>query len=171
MNEFDEMIARLKRKREIAQEAVDSFSAAIAHIEKARDAISDKDLEALKAFAQSEDVETKARLSIEDSKAIQRQIATYRVRGILSPVDVAKAARVALLEKGRPMKRGELVLELERRGIPLAGSDKNKNLGTILWRHPKDFVHLEKFGYWLRDVPLEGVYEPKDEEDESKSPA
>ena len=59
------------------------------------------------------------------------------------------------------MKRGELVAELEMRGFPLAGTDKNKNLGTILWRHSRDFVHLEKFGYWLRDVPLEGVYSPE----------
>ncbi|MGA9599584.1 MAG: hypothetical protein WBS22_04900 [Methylocystis sp.] len=162
MDEFDEMIARLKRQRQSAQEAVDSFSTAIDYLEKARDTISPKALEVLKSLSQNENVEATARAAMDGSDTLRTQLKTFRMRGIMSPADVAKAARVALLEKGRPMKRGELVLELQKRGIPLAGSDKNKNLGTILWRHPMDFVHLEKFGYWLRDVPLEGVYTPED---------
>lgn len=83
-----------------------------------------------------------------------------RVRGELSPDTVAKIAREILVEKGRPLKRGELVTALEERGIPLAGRDKNKNLGTILWRHSDSFVSLDKLGYWPRDVALPGIYEP-----------
>jgi hypothetical protein len=160
MDEFDEMIARLKQQRQSAQEAVDRFSAAIEHLEKARAAMSPRDFEALKALSQNENVEATAKASIEHSDAFRTRLKTFRMRGQLTPVEVATAARVALLEKGRPMKRGELVTELERRGIPLAGTDKNKNLGTILWRHPNDFVRLEKLGYWLRDVQIEGVYTP-----------
>jgi hypothetical protein len=83
-----------------------------------------------------------------------------RERGILSPDAIASEVRQLLLELKRPMTRGQIVQELEFRGIPLSGKDKNKNLGTILWRHKHQFVQLAKLGYWVRDVPLEGVYAP-----------
>lgn len=86
-----------------------------------------------------------------------------RVRGALSPAAIARATRDVLLERGHPMKRGELVKELVRREVPLAGKDKNKNLGTILWRHPNMFVTINKLGYWVKGVPLIGVYEPPEE--------
>jgi hypothetical protein len=82
-----------------------------------------------------------------------------------SPEVIASAARAALLDAMRPMKRGELVRELEARGIILTGRDKNKNLGTILWRKPKMFVHLDKLGYWLTDRELPQIYKPALAED------
>jgi len=85
-----------------------------------------------------------------------------RERGILSPDAIASEVRQLLLDAKRPMTRGQIVRELETRGIPLSGKDKNKNLGTILWRHKHQFVQLPKLGYWLRDLPLEGVYTPEE---------
>ena len=83
-----------------------------------------------------------------------------RERGSIAPAEIAKIAREILLDNGRPMKRGELVDALARRNVPLAGKDKNKNLGTILWRHQTMFVALDNLGYWVKGVPLEGVYTP-----------
>jgi hypothetical protein len=78
----------------------------------------------------------------------------------LSPREIASAVRDVLLDAKRPMRRGEIVTALEARGVPLGGKDKNKNVGTIIWRHPQQFISLERLGYWLRDVPLPGVYSP-----------
>lgn len=80
----------------------------------------------------------------------------------LQPTKVVAHVRDVLLEARKPMKRGELVKALLARNVPLAGKDKNKNLGTILWRHPNQFVSLEGLGYWLKDVPLEGIYVPQE---------
>lgn len=97
-----------------------------------------------------------------DSNTAHEEIViSHRERGELPPTEIAKLARQVLLESGQPMKRGELVRALEARGIPLLGKDKNKNLGTIMWRHGDMFVSIEKLGYWPKDVPLEGVYEPE----------
>lgn len=76
------------------------------------------------------------------------------------PADVADSVAEILREAGRPMTRGEIADALSGRGIVLAGKDVNKNVGTILWRHQERFVNLEKLGYWLRDLPLPGVYLP-----------
>jgi len=93
--------------------------------------------------------------------ALTRLGAPKRERGLLPPRDIALAARDALLAANRPMDRGELVAELEKRGIPLAGKDKNKNLGTIIWRHPELFVRVGNLGYWVKDVEIPGVYTPE----------
>ena len=84
-----------------------------------------------------------------------------RERNIIPPADIARYAREIILESGRPMKRGRLVRALEARGVPLAGTDKNKNRGTILWRHRDQFVNLPNLGYWPRDVRLPDIYDPE----------
>ncbi len=46
------------------------------------------------------------------------------------------------------------------RGIPLAGKDKSKNLGTILWRFSDRFLNILGQGYWPKDAPspnLDGI--------------
>ena len=78
-----------------------------------------------------------------------------------SPSDVAESARELLLEVKRPMKRGQLVRALEAKGMTLVGKDKNKNLGTIVWRNPRMFVNVEGLGYWVKGVPLVGIYDPE----------
>lgn len=65
---------------------------------------------------------------------------------------MAEARRV-LLAEGRPLKRGELVKRLERRGFIIEGSDKNKVFGTNLWRSGL-FKQIHGHGYWPADQEL-----------------
>lgn len=64
-----------------------------------------------------------------------------------------EAARRLIVRNNRPMKRGELVRELQKMGFDLPGTDKNKVLGTNLWRSGR-FRTIEGEGYWPKDVPL-----------------
>ncbi|MBV1707525.1 MAG: hypothetical protein KGQ37_09990 [Hyphomicrobiales bacterium] len=147
MSEFDELIEQFRQRRAAAQEAADKFSHVISLLEKAKAALNNEQLSALlKSFQPTL------------SQAFPTE--PSRVRGIVSPAEIAGLVKTILREEGRPMKRGQLVAALERQNIPLAGNDKNKNLGTILWRHKNEFVHLERLGYWLADMPLPGIYEP-----------
>ncbi len=82
-------------------------------------------------------------------------------RVAFTPGEVSSIAREVLLERGRPLKRGALVRAIEEKGFHLSGKDKAKNLGTILWRHNHDFVHIEKFGYWPRDLKFGTAYDPE----------
>jgi hypothetical protein len=93
-----------------------------------------------------------------------------RERGVLPPEEIVRFARNALLKNGRPLKRGALVRVLEAEGVPLAGKDKAKNLGTILWRNLDQFVSLDKLGYWPRDISIKGVYDAKNPPDNILSP-
>jgi len=79
--------------------------------------------------------------------------ATLRQRS-LRRNDVAKYAREIILEHGQPMTRGQLVKEFDRRGLPLGGEDRSRNLGTIMWRLKDQFVNLRGRGYWPKDEPF-----------------
>ena len=63
------------------------------------------------------------------------------------------AARKIIIQNQRPMKRNELVEELERQGYSFPGKDKNKVFGTNIWRSGK-FRTVEDKGYWPKDVPF-----------------
>ncbi|ATQ68510.1 hypothetical protein CQW49_11935 [Methylosinus trichosporium OB3b] len=147
MAEFEDLLARLRRQRENAADVVHRLDSAINLLEEAKRVLGPEDL-----------------LNFMDhvSTPTTLMIGSKRSRGVLPPEDVALAVKKILMDFGKPMKRGELVEELERRGIPLAGRDKNKNLGTIIWRHPQHFLTLSGLGYWVRGVPLEGVYTPEE---------
>lgn len=54
-----------------------------------------------------------------------------------------------LQERQKPMTRNEMVDALEMKGIPVAGVDPAKAIGTILWRMRDEFVNLPGWGYWL----------------------
>ena len=56
-------------------------------------------------------------------------------------VEIIKAA-------GRPVARGEMIAELQRRGIVLGGKEPRRNLSTILWRS-QSIQNLIGVGYWL----------------------
>jgi hypothetical protein len=142
MADLDEMLASLLRRREKLQSDLAELEKAIKFIEQAKQELS-PDLFSMLVARQSGLPE-----------------APQRTRGVLPPRDIALAARDVLLTRGKPMKRGEIVEELVRRGIPISGKDPNKNLGTILWRHPEMFVTLDNLGYWVKDTPLEGMYKP-----------
>lgn len=64
-----------------------------------------------------------------------------------------EAARKLILKNQRPMKRSELVMQLEAQGYTFPGKDKNKVFGTNIWRSGK-FRSIEGRGYWPKDVPL-----------------
>lgn len=134
MTQFDQILEELRRKRAALELELDRVRKAIELTEKARVAV-------------------QADAPLESGRASQSDS--------LSPSDVATAVREVLEARGVPMRRGAIVAELLRRGLKLQGKDINKNVGTIIWRHPQMFVSLDKLGYWLRDRPISGVYDPK----------
>lgn len=86
-----------------------------------------------------------------------------RTTGTAKPSDVGPMARRILLDHGKPMTRSELLNALEERDVVLAGDDKAKYLGTILWRMREAFVNLDGHGYWPKDQPYEPAsYVPDD---------
>jgi hypothetical protein len=143
MSDLEAILADLRRQEEGLMRRIEQVRGAIRAMEEAQTALHEAGL----SSAATENVAEPPALP-------------QRVRGALSPEQIARAARDTLLELGRPMKRGALARAMEARQIPLAGKDKSKNLGTILWRHPAMFVTLDKLGYWPKDVPLDGIYDP-----------
>ena len=72
--------------------------------------------------------------------------------------------REIIYEANRPLTRSGLLKALDERGIPIGGTNRSKNMGTIMWRLSDDFVSLEGFGYWLRDRPYPPAgYDPADQ--------
>jgi len=74
-----------------------------------------------------------------------------KVRG--RPDDFADIMEAILRERKRPMPRGILVSEIERRGHVIPSRDKARYLGTILWRQSDRFESVDG-GYWLKGVPV-----------------
>ena len=62
---------------------------------------------------------------------------------------LVRVAERILREVGRPLTRGEMVKELEKRGVRLKSSDNPRYVGTIMWRNREKFVNAGD-GYWLR---------------------
>lgn len=86
---------------------------------------------------------------------------------------IAGEARIAILGHGRPMTRSQIVASLEARGISVGGVDKQRNMGTIMWRFRDKFVNIPHQGYWPADTPCPAVdYFPngakENDEQESK---
>jgi malonyl CoA-acyl carrier protein transacylase len=154
MASLEEIVAALREARAKKQAEIDEIDRALDVFEKVVDQLGPGAKEVFEEI-----IKSKFSNAIIDD-AIGTITQPRRARGPISPEAIAKAVREILLTLKRPMKRGELVAELTARHVPITGGDKNKNLGTILWRHKNQFVHIEKLGYWLRDVPLEGVYTP-----------
>ena len=75
-----------------------------------------------------------------------------RTPGTVSPSDLGPMIRRILLEHGKPMTRSELLRALEGRDVKLAGEDKARYLGTIMWRMREAFVNIDGYGYWPKDV-------------------
>ena len=86
--------------------------------------------------------------------------AASRVRNTTPPHEIADQAARLIEAAGRPLTRSQIVEKLRENGVQLAGTDINKNVGTILWRQKGRFVNLRKLGYWLADRALPGVYYP-----------
>lgn len=148
MSALDDFLAALNARRERLKSELDAISEAIKKIEEGIRVLPPDALE--KIAAGLPDITT-----VQSGPSLPQ-----RMRGPLPPQEIALAAKSALLTVGRPLKRGALVAELKRRGVPLAGANANKNLGTIIWRHPNMFVSLNRLGYWVKGVPLPGIYDP-----------
>ncbi|MBV9839985.1 MAG: hypothetical protein JOY99_00360 [Sphingomonadaceae bacterium] len=123
----------LRRREEIIRElaALDNLLSVYGGLSDARDSESSADSDQLSLYQWPQ---SRASQAAEIARSIE-------------------AARKIILREKRPMKRGELVIELERRGYILPGKDKNKVFGTNLWRSGK-FRSVEDRGYWPKDVPL-----------------
>ena len=51
------------------------------------------------------------------------------------PRAIADAAAKILAGAERPMQRGKLIEAVEQRGISIQSTDKNKYIGTVMWRN------------------------------------
>lgn len=87
---------------------------------------------------------TSAKLNRTDDSRLRRSNA--------KPGEIIRVAKEAIATHGHPMTRSQLVAALEDRGLVIGGADKNKNMGTILWRS-KQFYSVEGEGYWPVDIP------------------
>lgn len=160
MSKIDQFIADAKLVRDKIRSDIEGHKLRLASVEKTIES-----LEALKENSAPDVLETllsKWATPREDNPGLFAKLEEEHAARPLEPMEVVKNARKILLEHGKPMKRGHLVREFRSRNLLLAGTDKNKNLGTILWRHPNQFVSLDKLGYWVKDVPLAGIYEPEE---------
>lgn len=63
------------------------------------------------------------------------------------------AAEGFILSAGVPLTRGKLLSQLETAGHHIEGGDKNKVLGTNLWRSGR-FHNILGVGYWPKNVPI-----------------
>ncbi len=84
--------------------------------------------------------------AVEDSEP---PVLDFNRRG--NPGKIAAAAEAILRDARRPMTRGELADEIEKRGTALPATDKAKYVGTILWRRGDRFENVDG-GYWLKGV-------------------
>lgn len=93
---------------------------------------------------------------------ISRSVANPPHRDTASPKDIVDASKALMLEKERPLTRTELVRLLTLRGIRIPGTNKQKNVGTIIWRS-HEFDNIEGKGYWPKDAEPWKGYHPDDE--------
>lgn len=70
---------------------------------------------------------------------------TYRRTA--SPSDIVESATLEMRERNHPLTRSQIVKYLTKRGLNLPGADKNKNVGTVIWRSDK-FDNIPGEGYW-----------------------
>jgi hypothetical protein len=165
LDELDRFIAALEKRRAELNERIETLRGALENSKNALNSIED----IYARTVELRDTIPPDMLHVLDDAPLGRMASDLEALGTqtkneaLPPAEIIPHVREALLAAGRPMKRGELVKALSARSIQLAGKDKNKNLGTILWRHPDQFVSLDRLGYWVKGVPLPGVYEPSDE--------
>ncbi len=167
LHDFDMLLDAVKTRRDQAQRFIDEKKQQIKSLQQQIDSAQEGIFQIDKMLGTIE--EARQRLAPEFLAALEDiqipppdAILGMHPLAPLAPDEVVVKAREVLSEAGKPMRRGQLVDALLKRGVPLAGKDKNKNLGTILWRNSDQFVNLDKLGYWVKGVPLPGVYEPEE---------
>lgn len=70
------------------------------------------------------------------------------------PKAIAKVATDILASADRPMQRGKLIEAVQAAGIAIHSTDKNKYIGTVMWRNRDKFRNVDGQGYWPRDRAL-----------------
>jgi hypothetical protein len=109
----------------------------------------------LDSIEHTENTETETGVSVGEQGADEsggeppRLTRQKRVTDNPSREDVARVARMILLENGHPMTRRELHTALADRGVVVRGADPTKTLGTMLWR-AQAFDQITGKGYWPR---------------------
>jgi uncharacterized protein YicC (UPF0701 family) len=146
MSKLDEEIAQIQALRTDLRDRLAKVEEILRKLTEIRSKISELGAESTLHF-------------VEAPKTKEEKLRTRSVSH-LKPVEIASAAYRVIESAGKPMKRRDIADELERLGMHLPGTDRTKNLGTILWRNPNKFVAVGKLGYWIRDRALPGVYEP-----------
>lgn len=158
MSKFDALLNALRQRRESLNLRIQELRVQMDGLEKL--------LKTMEDLATSATAEVLEKLAEDLTPAFAvGKVARARPRGAVTPERIAEAAKEILAESPRPLKRGELVAALEARGVPVSGTNPNKNLGTILWRRRNEFVHLNNLGYWLADRELPQVYSPGQDRD------
>jgi hypothetical protein len=151
MTKFSQLLSKLRDSRNLAEAELNELKGKI-------DAIS-KLIETLEELERDAPAELLDRVldTLNPQFHAGRDISISRESS--SPSEIVQAAKEVLRKNRRPMRRRELLLELENMGLRIGGQDKSKNLGTILWRHQKEFVNLGGRGYWLVSEELPGTLE------------
>jgi hypothetical protein len=70
------------------------------------------------------------------------------------PAEFVVLMQQILKDTGQPMQRAQLVSAVEKMGIIIPSDDKERYLGTILWRNRDKFVNIPGAGYRLTDDML-----------------
>ena len=71
--------------------------------------------------------------------------------GTATPAQIVESAKAVMKERWRPLSRSMLVKLLTEKGLNLPGQDKNKNVGTVIWRS-RQFDNLSGHGYWPKEL-------------------
>lgn len=158
LDKFNERMAALRGERDEMSRAVELIQNRIVEYDKMIEAF-----EGLRSVVSEETLINflESKKSTQIDNFIEGNFSEHSlIKDLRTPLDYAMQAKQILEEVGRPLRRGQLVKEFEKRAFLLPGKDRNKNLGTILWRHPALIVSIPKMGYWSKGVPLPGVYDP-----------
>lgn len=124
-------------------------------IERAREKISilEAEISRLREFIavyQSLSVDDSAKFGDSVTSMVTNRSESLAKKTSDRPKRIIEFAKAAIRQRQHPMTRSELVKDLEKQGLVIGGTDKSKNMGTILWRS-KQFENVEGQGYW----PLE----------------
>lgn len=92
---------------------------------------------------------------------IVRRETSKRATGNPKKERVAEVAREIIRDRGEPVSRSDMFIELKKRGIELKGADPEMVLSTMLWRMQERVARLKGGGYWLAEEAYpDAGYEP-----------
>jgi hypothetical protein len=100
-----------------------------------------------------------------------------RARSGPKPKQIVAIVKEVLESAPIPMSRGQLLAELQSRGVEIVGANPANTLGTTLLRNEGEITNLKGFGYWLvnRDFspakyyPSRQTEGPPEEEDATQT--